>query len=141
MDDWNSLVEASIDSIRADVLTKEVHIELTSAWEGKRKVQIVATGVVDFLVNEMRLSNIIDRVSRFDSISAKEAEDEIARRVFFLMRGQEPKSSDLTWPELHTKVAQIREGDLVLLEVEPVYGATILILATSLELVFVPTTV
>jgi hypothetical protein len=129
MSEWDTLVESTIDAVHFDLGHKEVRIELTCAWEGKDRKLIVATGVDDFVVNEMRLSNIVDRVSRFD------VEDfEVARRLFFLMRGAAPSASDLEWPIFKEKLALIREGKLSLLEIEPVYGATILILAESFRL-------
>jgi hypothetical protein len=61
---------------------------LTCAWESKDQVRIVATGVDDFVVNEMRLSNIVDRVSRYEADAGNGEDLEVARRLFFLMRGK-----------------------------------------------------
>jgi hypothetical protein len=134
MDDWKTLVESTIDAIHVDSTNKAVVIEVTCAWEGKGRKRIVATGVDDFVVNEMRLSNIVDRVSRFGAVDFNGKNAEIARRLFVLMRGKEPSQSDLEWPALKNKLACIRDGSLCLLEIEPVYGATIMILATGFRL-------
>lgn len=134
MDGWNSLVEATIYAIHIDPNRKEIRIEVKCAWEGLDRKQIVATGVDDFVVNEMRLSNIIDRVSRFNVSDVKNESAEIARCLFFLMRGIEPSPSDLKWPPLLKKLAQVYEGTLCLLEIEPVFGARILILAEDFRL-------
>jgi hypothetical protein len=134
MVDLESLVEATIDAIRVDSANKEVRIEVTCAWDGKLREQVVATGVDDFVVNEMRPSNIIDRVSRFNADNISDKGDELARRLFFLMRGKEASPSDVGWPPLQEKLGRIRDGALELLEVEPVYGATVLVLAESFRL-------
>lgn len=134
MDGWESLVEATIDAIRVDSENKEVRIEVTCAWEGKDRKQIVATGVDDFVVNELRLSSIVDRVSLFAVDDIEDEGAEVARRLFFLMRGREPSPSDFEWPALRDKLARIQDGSLRLLEVEPVYGATVLVLAEDFRL-------
>ncbi len=135
MDDWDALIESTIDAISLDVIKKAIAIELTCAWDGAGRKRIIASGVDDFVVNEMRISNIVDRVSRFSSVDYGEKSAEIARRLFKLMRGREPSQTDLEWPPLMNKLACIRDGSLSLLEIEPVYGATILILAIDFQLV------
>lgn len=134
MSSWDSLVEATIDAVCVDSAGKKICIELTCAWEGKDRLRIVAAGIDDFVMNEMRLSNIVDRVNRYEANGSNAEGVEVARRLFFLMRGREPGPSDLEWPALQEKLTQIREGTLTLLEIEPVYGATILILAEDFKI-------
>jgi len=102
--------------------------------KAKTECKIVATGVDDFVVNEMRLSNIVDRVNRFDAMENADEGAKVARRLYFLMRGTEPSLSDLEWPALLEKLARIKDGALSLLEIEPVYGATVLVLAEDIRL-------
>ena len=128
MNDWEALIESTIDAIHLDPSNKEVRIELTCAWQGGGK-RIVAAGVDNFVANEMRLSNIVDQVTRF-----RGDEHEIEGRLFFLIRGREPCASDLQWPILKEKLALLRAGELSLLEIEPVYGATIIVLAKSFKI-------
>ncbi len=132
MEDWDILTEATIDAIRVASTEKEIRIDVTCRWEGEKRKQIVARGVDDFVVNDMRLSNIIDRVTRFDAGGGQEAET--ARRLFFMMRGREPDVSDLEWPVLSEKLGRVRAGTLTLMELEPVYGATVIMLAESIQL-------
>lgn len=133
MDEWDVLVEATIDAIRVESAKKEIRIDVTCMWQGEKRKQIVASGVDDFVVNEMRLSNIIDRVTRY-SMSDIAEELKTARRLFFMMRGQEPDSQDLEWPVLIEKLDRIRDGTLCLMEIEPVYGATVIVLAQDFQL-------
>ncbi|GEM_PF-6477640 len=132
MDNWNVLTEATIDAVRVESTKKEIRIDVTCRWKGEERKQIVAQGVDDFVVNEMRLSNIIDRVTRLDAGEGQE--EETARRLFFMMRGREPDASDLEWPALIGKMGRIRTGELILMELEPVYGATVIVLAESFQL-------
>lgn len=132
MDDWDSLTEAIIDAIQVESTKKEIRIDVTCRWEGVQRKQIIAQGVDDFVVNEMRLCNIIDRVTRLEVSEGEE--EKAARRLYFMMRGREPDSSDLEWPALLEKLGRIRTGALILMELEPVYGATVLILAERFQL-------
>ncbi|NMG72973.1 hypothetical protein [Parazoarcus communis] len=134
MSEWDFLVEATIDAIRVDSEKKEVRIDVTCMWQDEKRKQIIATGVDDFVVNEMRLSNIIDRVTRFGTSGVAEEESETAKRLFFMMRGREPDSNDLKWPVLIENLDRIRDGTLGLMEIEPVYGATVIVLAQNFQL-------
>ncbi|RBL87444.1 hypothetical protein DDE05_03520 [Streptomyces cavourensis] len=132
MEDWDVLIEATIDVIRVEPMKKEVRIEVTCRWEGERRKQIVVRGVDDFVVNEMRLSNIIDRVTRLEASASQE--EKTSRRLFFMMRGRDPDASELNWPVLSEKMARIRVGALTLMELEPTYGASVMMLAESIQL-------
>lgn len=134
MEDWKILLESTIDSIHVDSTSKEVFIDVTCAWESKQRKRISAIGVDDFVANELRISNIIDRVTIFDAVEFNDVNQNIARRLFMLMRGKEASQTDLEWPTLKSKLACIGDGSLTLLEIEPVYGATILILAAGYRL-------
>ena len=134
MNGWELMVESTIDAIHVDAPNKEIWIDVTCAWQEKGRKRIVATGVDEFAVNEMRLLNIVDRVNQFDANDIKDKGDEVARRLFLLMRGKEPSPSDLEWPNLRDKLSRIRESALRLLEVEPVHGARIMILAEDFRL-------
>lgn len=134
MDDWKTLVESTIEEIYVDSKNKEVVIGVTCVWEGTERKRIVAVGVDDFVINEMRLSNVVDQVRRFGAVDLNGGGSEIARRLFVLMRGSTPNQSDLEWPVLKEKLARMRDGSLGLLEIDPVYGAKIVILAADFRL-------
>ena len=53
---------------------------------------VVATGVDDFVVNEMLLSKFVDRVSQYEANGSDGEPVEVARRLFLLMRGNEPST-------------------------------------------------
>lgn len=132
MKNWDVLTEATIDAIYVESTKKEIRIDVTCRWQEETRKQIIAEGVEDFVINEMRLSNIIDRVTFFDANGGQEKD--AARRLFLVMRGREPDVSDLEWPALLEKLDRIRDGVLTLIELEPVYGATVILLAESIRL-------
>ena len=134
MNNWELLTEATIDSIYFDHANSGIRIEISTVWEDKKRKQIVASGVDDFVINEMKFSNIIDRINLFNCDDIESNKREMARRLFFLLRGVEPSQLDFDWGVLHEKIESIRNGSLIFMEIEPVYGATILILAKHIEL-------
>ncbi len=129
MDKWDTLTESIINSVHVDAERKMVRFDLTCQWGEKPRKQIIVGGVDDFVINEMRLSNIVDRVSLFFGNEAG-----IASRLFRLMRGREGSAEELEWPLLHEKLKLIRSGKLVLVEIEPVYGATAMVLGEDVRL-------
>jgi len=128
------LVESTVDSVHVSAKERKICIELTCAWEGNERKKITATGVDDFIADELRLSNIVDRVHCFDAADFRENLSAIADNLFFLMRGRSPTPADLEWGPLKEKLKSIESGVLKLLVVEPVYGATIILLAREVQL-------
>jgi len=127
---WESLVEANIVAIRFDPIGKSLCMEFTCPWRGNSRMRMLATGIDDFLANEMRLSNIVDRVRVFTAKDICGESSEVASSLFFLMRGNAAvEEMDWEWPALKEALASIQRGELCLMEIEPVYGSTIQILA------------
>ncbi|AKF43590.1 hypothetical protein PssB301D_01744 [Pseudomonas syringae pv. syringae str. B301D-R] len=58
---WDVLVEATIDSIHALSIEKEIFLHVISPWEGKKRYQTIANSVDNFSLNGMRVLNIVDR--------------------------------------------------------------------------------
>lgn len=131
MKEWGSLVEADIRSIAVNASRKEVRIELAYAG-GDVTGAIAATGVDDCVVYEMRISNVVDRVQVFGIDDA--ADPAVIEGLFFLMRGRLPDLAERDWPPLREKLNAMRSGALTLVDITPVYGARVLLLAQSIEL-------
>lgn len=130
METWESFVEAEIRLICADSLHKQVRIELIYAG-GAAAVTILATGVDDFFVSEMRLSNVVDRVCVFGVDDADEPM--VVENLLFLMQGGLADGVGHDWPPLQEKLKAMRDGGLIMLAMEPVYGARVLLLAKSID--------
>ncbi|MDU8501636.1 hypothetical protein RYB01_20965 [Pseudomonas syringae] len=129
---WDVLVEATIDSIHVFSIEKEIRLNVTSPWEGKKRYQIIAKGVDDFSLNDMRVLNIVDRAIFFDASNDQEVET--AHCLFFLMKGRDPQPDDLNSAGFLQKLDLVRTGKLVLFELEAVYGAACILLAESVVL-------
>ncbi|HYD62334.1 MAG TPA: hypothetical protein VEC35_18370 [Noviherbaspirillum sp.] len=129
MKQWDAFIEATIDAIHFNAEKRELSFDVTCQLESGHRKRLVIDGVDDFVANEMRLQNIIDRIHQY-----RGDETEAARCLFFLMRGREPEEDELRWPQLVEKLDHVRTGRRVLLEIEPVYGATLIILGENVRL-------
>lgn len=65
MSQWDVLVEATFESIHVCSIEKQVRVRVTSSWEGKKSYQIVVKGIDRFVLNDMTVLNIVDRVNFF----------------------------------------------------------------------------
>lgn len=93
---------------------------------------VQADQVDDFLVNEMRMHNIIDEVTFIES--AKPLSETMKKNIYSLMRNQDLINIDFEWSPFKDKIRSIESGALSLLEIVPVYGAYILLLAKHISI-------
>lgn len=131
MEQFACLVESLICGFEFDAHQQRVCIQIKAA-DGLKRFQILATGVDDFLATDVRASNIIDRLHQFSGDD--DPDGEIAACVYRLMFDAEPGASNIDRPEVRERVERIRDGLLDLWILEPVYGASITILAAEIRL-------
>jgi hypothetical protein len=134
MNNLELLVEATINGVFTDPVRKEVRIQLTSAWDPRERMQFLASGVDDFFASEMRLSNVVEGVTLHDAAGIDTDSAKVAQRLFLMMRGRQPEEGELEWDILLGKMERIRHGEFVLLDIESLYGADLLILASKIVL-------
>ena len=103
MNQLNHLVEATVEFVSVNPSEKKLCIGVISANKEER-TQIFADGVDDFLANDLRLSNIIDRVV----IHEVGESPHLRERLFYFLRGKEPEPSDLEWEVLKDKLTSIK---------------------------------
>lgn len=120
----------------------EAHILELRAPENAKKISIVlrliagptavlrADGVDRFLANEFREQNIIDRITVWDMRSDK---DELHHRLAELI-GNDKEPADIFQSLIVSEAALILKGQKILVEIEPVYGVWILMLAENISL-------
>lgn len=100
--------------------------------EAKRFV-LLAEGVDRCVVTDFREQNIVDRVHRWDSTS------ELGRyreSLVMLITGANTESADPAWQaSISKEISAIQAGQKVFVEIEPVYGAAVAILARSATVV------
>jgi hypothetical protein len=99
---------------------------------------IVASGIEDMLVDDLRAYNIIDRVTIFMATDAAQEINECTTSLFYLMQKRELSASDLEWPAFKEKLARIQSGELHLMEIEPVAGASAVVLARLIAIESLP---
>lgn len=130
MPDWNKFVEGHLIGIKVYQTDKVVVLSLQEP-AGKGWM-LTATEVSEFMVLQMRMQNIIDRVSFWNTTSN---DIDYRSKLYSLIHGKYVEGKDdLNSPVITKAVETIRRGDAVLIELEPVYGAHVLILAKEASL-------
>lgn len=138
MEQMEQFVEATITSFQFDRAEREIRIEVTCAWEENERKRITMRGVNGFVIDDMRLYNIIDRITLFDSEGLERDHLGCASRLFYLLQKRDMDPSDLEWPTLNEKLSLIRSGVLRLVEIEPVCGASIVALIEGMQIDSIP---
>lgn len=131
-EEWNSLVEAEITSISTDPMKKEVVIAVRRNLRAPSEVVIRGRNVDEFSVLEMRLSNIIDQA---DFYPTREGDDDAAASALFELLQSPGTAFDEQWRPFKERLEAIKRGELMLLVLRPVYGASVALLAADIELV------
>lgn len=134
MTDWTTLVESTINAISLDSINKRATVDVTCVWGAKERKRIIANGVDDLLIDEMRLVGIIDRVIEYGVDNLSNNSHDVSQHLSVLMWGRDATGDDLDSPLLKNKLALIENGTHKLLRIEPVYGPTIMILALDFRL-------
>jgi hypothetical protein len=127
MSDWSEFVEGYLTGVVLRDKDKAVDIYLSDC--SHRKHTLTAFGVKEMRVWEMRQKNIIDRISLWNSSSC---ESEYQERISFLLYGEQSdknRVSPLRKVAVENAIQSIRDGSMILMEIEPVYGALVLIQA------------
>lgn len=83
------------------------------------------------MVLQMCMQNIIDRISIWDASSNIA---DYGDKLYSLFTGKLPDSIDMSLPSIKSAIVSIQSGELSLVEIEPVYGAIVLILASEVSL-------
>lgn len=128
--DFNKFVEGHLTGVTVSQTEKRVVLLLQDST-GKNWA-LTATDVSEFMILQMSMQNIIDRISVWDASSS---DIEYRRKIFSLMYGKfAEEKDDLNLPLINRVIETIRCGDAILVELEPVYGALVLMLARELFL-------
>ena len=132
MSNFDKFVEATIESIMFNCEEKKLSIKIISPWDNSRTT-ITADGIYDCLIDQLRASNIIEKLTLFTARNFNDITSELSRSFFYLLRGFEPEQKDLEWDVLKEKLKKVENGFMSLLEIEPVFGARFIILAKSIS--------
>ena len=94
---------------------------------------MIAEGVDRLAVSEFREANIVDKVFVWDSRSDPQDYRELLTAV---ISGRSARTVHMTWtPIVESEVELIKAGRKVLVEIQPVFGARVALLARNIDLV------
>ena len=136
--DFGSLVESMIYGISISKQPGEyssskhiVSIDIEDNY--KNRWSLTATGVSDLCIKSLCIQNIIHEVYLFEGVSSDC--DDVRNKIHFLLdAGDQSNKNDWVWKLVEQFVTSISAGQACLLEIEPVCGAYILMIAESISL-------
>ncbi|MGA8672754.1 MAG: hypothetical protein WB679_22955 [Terracidiphilus sp.] len=128
----DSFVESTVVRLIFDREASELRVEVSCVFGERKKRAIVARGIDDCLIEDLGVYNIIDRVTVFAPEQAVEESNECTSTLLYLKQQRELSASDLAWPAFKEKLAMIRSGQLQLMTVEAVVGASATVLAKEI---------
>lgn len=130
---FDFLIETEIQGISIFKTTQNSDVLILVLDHQKNKWILTAHTVDTFSMNYMCLYNIIDRISILDETNT--SEDELRKIIFSLLRGVDAnKTEELEWKKINEILQKIRLSEFILLEIEPVSGAHILLIAKNISL-------
>lgn len=122
-------VEAHVTGICVDEKSKTIDISLR--LQNDDRTSLRAEGVTQFVANEFREKNIIDRINIWNGQNQPE---EFRPLLVELMTGKfEGIISEAFLPVIDLELAAIARGEKILVEIEPVYGVRAIFLARSFQ--------
>ena len=130
MIDCGNLVEGYLTGIKVHQKEKKANLFLQETT-GQNWV-LTAIDVSELMVLQMCMQNIIDRISFW---SSSNNDSDYRSKIFSLVCGKfAEEGDDLYLPSINKAVEMIQRGDALLIELEPVYGALVLILARDMSI-------
>jgi len=127
---FSDCVEGHLTGISVDEESKGVDFSIR--LQAGRSVVLSARGVTQLAVSEFREKNIIDRVNAWGHESKV---SDFQHLLVELLTGQTDLAVDGAFSSLiERQLKAINAGETVLIEIEPVYGARVLMLAKSIAL-------
>ena len=128
MSDYAEFIESHLTSIRC--YEREKRVEFAFALPSGTECLLTVDGVDRMLVHEMCEQNIVESVEVYDSTSNK---DDMRWAVEMLTTPGGQVDSIAFEPVIRSVINRIAMGQQVLLTITPVYGATVLALATQVS--------
>lgn len=130
-EDLDRFIEAFFDGIKVNHEDKEVSLFLRD-HDGMKWI-LMAEDVSDCMVFQMNILNIIDRITFWDDSSN---EKYYIDQLFCLYCGYyiEEEEKVNKFPFIREYIKKIKCNEAFLIELEPVYGANVLVLAKRVRL-------
>jgi hypothetical protein len=133
MIEFNKFVEGYLTSVL--VYRKERKVCFSLQEVAGTNWILTASGVTELMVLQMRLQNIIDRISIWNASSDV---SDYGDKLLSLFIGTLSEDNNMDMPLVKNAAQSIKSGELFLLEIEPVYGAIVLALVKDLSILKQP---
>ena len=133
---FDKFVECEFDSVSVVSTPEGDGVLIRILDHEKKRWELTASRVRYFLLTDMCLQNIIESIGVVDEFTV-DAEFEATReKIFFLLQGRYPEAKDeLVMKDFIEKILKdIRTSQCLLLEIKPVYGAYVLLIASHVSL-------
>jgi len=124
-----TLIEAQIVQISLDKEGAHAEFEIRSA-DRRMHWHLIANGIDEFLIQDMRLNNIIDDILVYDYHDAEN--EDFSAYLYDLLAGKEISPSDASSTFLQARIKSFISGENKLWVIRPIYGALIVILAKEI---------
>jgi hypothetical protein len=126
--------EEIVESVFTSIITNPPEREIRMTFRKQaQEFTLIGRGVDHLLVNEFLQQNIVDEIRVFE----RNSELSTVRNLIANLLFDSEHASEVTEPgsidQLEKRVKAVIDGNKVLLEVLPVYGASVLLFATSIE--------
>lgn len=102
----------------------------------KNKWELCADDVKYFLLNGMCLQNLIESINLYKTSNINECLEDVRSKVFYLLQGRYPEAQDEEFLRevVEKKIDDIKASTSLLLEIQPVYGAYILLMTSGISI-------
>jgi len=132
----DAFIEYEFDSVSVVATSEGDNVLIRILDHEKNRWELTASTVRYFVLNGMCLQNIIERIGIYDASNIEAEFEAVREKIFFLLQGRYPEAKDESvLKDVIEKIFRdIRTSRCLLLEIKPVYGAYILLIAGQVSL-------
>ena len=133
---FDNFLECEFDSVSVISTSEGSGVLIRILDHEKKRWELTASSVCYFVLNGMCLQNVIERIWICDASNLVETFEVVREKIFFLLQGRYPEAKD----ELVLKdviegiLKRIMASQCLMLEITPVYGAYVLLIANRVSL-------
>lgn len=133
---FEQFIECEFDSVSVISTLEGDNVLIRIVDHEKKRWELTSSTVRYFVLNGMSLQNIIERIDIYDASNIDQKFDVVREKIFFLLQGRYPETNDkFVLTDVIDKIYQdIKISKCTLLEITPVYGAYVLLIAGQVSL-------
>jgi hypothetical protein len=133
---WDEFMECEFYSVSVEPVAGERNVLIRILDHEKTRWLLTASGVKYFSLDEMMLQNVIESIRVYDSSAAGAQAVEVKEKILSLLQGRSPRAGDNSslCEVVERLVGEIQDSLRVLLEIRPIYGGSVLLIAKNVDL-------